>query len=151
MNTYHFTVLIRDAGRNTESLEDRLFEAGCDDALVCFHNQTVYLEFDRQAANAAEAVGSALENIRHAGFTDAVLQETGYATLSEMAARSGLTRAALSNYAGGKRGTGFPPPMYGVGSSSALYSWPEVAAWLHKNGHLTQSQFDVSQVQRFTV
>ncbi|MDO5058587.1 MAG: helix-turn-helix transcriptional regulator [Neisseria sp.] len=147
MANYHFTILIRDAAHDTENLEDRLFEAGCDDALLCFHNHTVYLEFDREAESAQAAVSSALDNIRQAGFQEAVLQENGFATLSEMAARAGLSRAALSNYARGQRGTDFPAPMYGIGSNSALYSWPEVASWLYRNGQLAKPQFDVAQVR----
>ena len=144
MNTYHFSILIRDT--DLHDLEDRLYEAGCDDALLCFYNQTPYLEFDREAESAEAAVRSALGNIRAAGFGDLVLQESGVATLSEMAARAGLTRAALSNYATGKRGGSFPAPMYGVGSGSALYSWPEVAGWLHRHGHLSQAQYDIARV-----
>ena len=144
MNTYRFSILIRDA--DLHDLEDRLYEAGCDDALLCFYNQTPYLEFDREAESAEAAVRSALSNIRAAGFSDLVLQESGVATLSEMAARAGLTRAALSNYATGKRGGGFPAPMYGVGSGSALYSWPEVAGWLHRHGQLSQAQYDIARV-----
>ena len=144
MNTYRFSILIRDA--DLHDLEDRLYEAGCDDALLCFYNQTPYLEFDREAESAEAAVRSALSNIRAAGFSDLVLQESGVATLSEMAARAGLTRAALSNYALGKRGSGFPAPMYGVGSGSALYSWPEVAGWLHRHGQLSQAQYDIACV-----
>ena len=144
MNTYRFSILIRDA--DLHDLEDRLYEAGCDDALLCFYNQTPYLEFDREAESAEAAVRSALSNIRAAGFANLVLQESGVATLSEMAARAGLTRAALSNYATGKRGGGFPAPMYGVGSGSALYSWPEVAGWLHRHGQLSQAQYDIARV-----
>lgn len=146
MNTYHFSILIRDT--DLHDLEDRLYEAGCDDALLCFYNQTPYLEFDREAESAEAAVRSALDNIRAAGFGDLVLQESGVATLAEMAARAGLTRAALSNYATGKRGGGFPAPMYGVGSGSALYSWPEVAGWLHRHGQLSQAQYDIAHVAR---
>lgn len=147
MNTYHFTIVVRDADARAENLEDRLFEAGCDDALICFHNQTVYLEFDRQADTAEQAVASAMANIKQAGFKDLVLQETGVATLAEMAARAGLTRAALSNYANGKRGEAFPAPMYGVTSGSALYSWPEVANWLYRHGKLMKHQVEIAHVR----
>lgn len=72
---YHFTILVRDANPSMEALEDRLFEAGCDDALLCFHNQTVYLEFDREAETAKNAIQSAISDIQSAGFYDLVLQD----------------------------------------------------------------------------
>jgi len=145
MNSYHFTIVVRDARSDMEGLEDRLFEAGCDDALVCSYNHTTYLEFDREAETAEQAIKTALANIRSAGFKQLVIQEGGFSTLSEMAERAGLTRAALSLYAKSKRGFGdFPTPVYGVASGSALYSWVEVADWLYKQGKLPQSQYDVA-------
>ncbi|HEX5361377.1 MAG TPA: XRE family transcriptional regulator [Fluviicoccus sp.] len=149
MNTYHFTIVIRDARTDMPDLEDRLFTAGCDDALVCSHNQTVYLEFDREADSAEIAIRSALDNIRAAGFHDPVIQEAGVSSLAEMAQRAGVTRAALSLYAKNKRGDGhFPAPMYGVAAGSALYSWPEVAEWLYKQGTLGQAEYEVARAAR---
>lgn len=145
MNCYPFSILIRDANANTEGLEDRLYEAGCEDALICFYNHIVYLEFERKAATAAEAIQSAFADIQRAGFFDLVLQEAGVSSLSEIAARSGLTRAALSNYANGKRAKDFPRPMYGVASGSALYSWREVARWLYQHQHISPLQLEVAE------
>jgi len=148
MKVYHFSVLIRDARMDGEDLEDRLFAADCDDALVCGYNQSVYLEFEREASCAELAIESALDNIRAAGFSDLVVQESGVAALSEMAARAGMTRAALSQYALNKRGDGhFPGPVYGVATGSALYSWREVATWLYQQGKLDESAYEVANVQ----
>ncbi|MFC2753632.1 MAG: XRE family transcriptional regulator [Cardiobacterium sp.] len=145
MNTYHFTIVIRDTVSSAD-IEDCLYEAGCSDALVCWRDRVPYLEFDREAIDAKTAVHSALDDIRRAGFHDLVLQESGIATLAEMATRAGLTRAALSRYAKEKRGNAFPRPMYGVTGHTALYSWPEVAAWLYQHGQLAQAQLDVTRV-----
>ncbi|MEZ5435536.1 MAG: hypothetical protein R3E67_02730 [Pseudomonadales bacterium] len=132
-----------------KGLEDRLFEAGCNDALVCSYNESVYLEFDREADSAETAIKTALANIRTAGFKQLVVQEAGVASLAEMAERAGITRAALSLYAKNKRGDGnFPPPVYGVSSGSALYPWPEVAAWLYKQGKLPQALYEVAHAAR---
>lgn len=147
MNTYHFTIVIRDARFDMENLEDRLFEAGCDDALICSYNNTVYLEFDRESENAEQAIKSAIENIKSAGFKELIIEEQGYSTLSEMAERAGLSRQALSLYAQNKRGDGqFPTPVYGLATKTALYSWPEVATWLYGKGKLNIEQYEVSQV-----
>ena len=64
MSTYHFTIVVRDAYVDMPDIEDTFYEAGCDDALLCHYNDTVYLEFDREADNAEQAIKSALENIR---------------------------------------------------------------------------------------
>ncbi len=146
MKTYHFTIVIRDARFDMDDLEDRLFEAGCDDALICSYNNTVYLEFDRESVSAEQAMKSAIENIKSAGFKELLIEEQGFSTLSEMAERAGLSRQALSLYAQNKRGDGhFPTPVYGLATKTALYSWPEVATWLYNKGKLDKEQYDVAQ------
>lgn len=146
MNNYHFTVVVRDARSDLSVLEDKFFEAGCDDALVCSYNDTIYLEFDREAENAEQAIHSALDNIRSLGFHDLIVEEQGYSTLAVMAERAGMTRQALSLYAKNKRGDGnFPRPMYGHASRSAMYFWPEVATWLFNQGKLHKNHYEVAR------
>ncbi len=149
MTEYNFTLVLGRATPDTEGLEDKLFEAGCDDALICSYNQTVYLEFCRQADSADEAIRSAVADIRTAGFAVRTIQESGVASISEMASRAELTRAALNNYVKGHRGEGdFPEPVYGLASGSPLFDWPEVADWLHTHGKLAKEPLDVAQAAR---
>lgn len=144
-NKYEFTIVIRDAKYNDQDLEDKLFEAGCDDALVCGLNNTAYLEFCRKAPSAIEAIQSAFKDIRSAGYSDLVIEENGFATLSVIAKRSGLTRQAISLYAKNERGAGdFPSPMYALATSSPLYSWKEVATWLFNNDSLAKNTYQVA-------
>lgn len=151
MNSYHFTIVVRDALLTMTDLEDKFFEVGCDDALVCSYDDTVYLEFDREAENAETAITSAITDIKMAGFHDLVIQEGGVSSLAEMAERAGLTRMAMSNYAHQKRGDGnFPKPVYGVTSGSGLYQWAEVAEWLYSQGKLDKPQYEVAKVARQT-
>ena len=146
MNTYHFTIIVRDANACDDTLDDTFFMAGCDDALVCRMDNVVYLEFDREAENAEQAIHSALDNIRSLGFHDLIVEEQGYSTLAVMAERAGMTRQALSLYAQNKRGDGnFPRPMYGLASRSAMYFWPEVATWLFNQGKLHKNHYEVAR------
>lgn len=145
MNHYQFTIVVRDAHAELTDLEDQFFEAGCDDALLCRYNDTVYLEFDREAESAVIAIRSALNDIKKLGFSDLIVEEKGFSTLSEMAERANLSRQVLSLYALNKRGDGhFPKPMYGLTSKSAMYSWPEVATWLFHQGKLDKAHYEVA-------
>ncbi|WP_410471805.1 helix-turn-helix transcriptional regulator [Faucicola mancuniensis] len=145
MNTYHFTIVIRD--NQLDEIEDKLFEAGCDDALLCYYNDVPYLEFDREADNAEQAIKTAIQDIHLAGFYDLAVQESGFSTLAEMANKIGVSRMTMTNYAKNKRGkTDFPKPMYGITSASALYRWQDVANWLYKEGKLAKADYDVAQV-----
>lgn len=144
MNTYHFTIVVRDAIFD-DNLEDLLYQSGCDDALICTLDDTVYLEFDRMANSAKDAIASAFDNLHTAGFHDLILQEKGVSSLAEMAKRLGLSRMALSHYAKATRGNGnFPKPVYGVQSGSALYAWHEVANWLYHQNKLPKTDYDVA-------
>src|SRR5438045_462050 len=62
--TYQFTLVLKGVGQDTPDLEDSLYEAGCDDALINFRNGTIFLDFDREASSLEEAVISAIKNIR---------------------------------------------------------------------------------------
>ncbi|MBP3194104.1 MAG: hypothetical protein J6M05_00335 [Cardiobacteriaceae bacterium] len=84
MNSYHFTILLRDATYQ-DDLEDKLFAVGLDDALLYSKNRAVYLDFVRQADTERKAVEVAMEQIRRAGFSDLVLQETVFCFASERA------------------------------------------------------------------
>ena len=56
--------------------------------------------------------------------------------LSDIAARTGLTRAAISNFAKGERGKGFPAPVARVTTDTPLWDWVEVAQWMHRTRRL---------------
>jgi hypothetical protein len=60
---YQFTLVLKNVDENTTDLEDSLFEAGCDDALINFRNGTVYLDFDRKAHFLDDAVIDAIRDV----------------------------------------------------------------------------------------
>lgn len=68
MNVYEFTLKFAvPTGMERETLEDRLFEVGCDDALIGSGQPgRLALTFDRSAANALLALHSALCDVRKA-------------------------------------------------------------------------------------
>lgn len=65
---YSFTLVLAEK-EITQELEDRLFEAGCDDALISISNGgTMELDFDREAETFSEALDSAIADVKKAGF-----------------------------------------------------------------------------------
>lgn len=51
----------------TGPYEDRLYEAGCDDATVVVCDGVMHLDFDREGASFSAAVGSAMCDVERAG------------------------------------------------------------------------------------
>lgn len=63
MQKFKFTIHIVDLNTSESCLEDRLYRAGCDDALVCSSNNNVYLDFIRESKTLEFAIESAIQNI----------------------------------------------------------------------------------------
>jgi predicted DNA-binding transcriptional regulator AlpA len=95
MNEYEFTLKFAIPGDlETETLEDRLFEAGCDDALAGLGQRgRLALNFARMANNAEAAIASAIEDVQ-AAEPRARLVEAGpdLVGMTEMADLFGFSR-----------------------------------------------------------
>jgi len=74
-----------------------------------------------------------VENVTAAGATVERVEPDPLASLADMAKRANLSRAALSLYAKGERGDGFPAPRVRVTSESPLWDWAEASQWLFRH------------------
>ena len=72
MPTHHFTLIVDGADLQDESVIDRLFEAGCDDALVGSADGVQFIDFDRDAASLDVAVLSAVADVEQVGGVQVV-------------------------------------------------------------------------------
>ncbi len=66
MTQFSFTVTIEGADVMAEGAQEALFEAGCDDATFGVSDGVQTAEFDREAADFAEAVASAITAVESA-------------------------------------------------------------------------------------
>lgn len=142
MTEYEFSIVASGLDPEADDFPDRLFEAGCDDATVAYARGAFIISFRREAASLQDAVTSAVEALKVAGATIDRIEPDSFVSLSEIAKRAGLTRAALTNYAHGLRGEGFPRPVARVTTESPLYDWPSVAQWLSTRGKLSREAVD---------
>lgn len=69
MKKFNFTIHIIDLNISNSCLEDRLYRAGCDDALLCCSNNDFYLKFTRESKTLELAIESAINNIKDANAT----------------------------------------------------------------------------------
>ena len=68
MNKYDFTLILAESLALTDDIADALFEAGCDDGTPGTCNDVFFVDFHREAASLEEAMRSAIENVRTAGY-----------------------------------------------------------------------------------
>ena len=143
INNYQFTLILDSVDENTPNLEDALFEAGCDDALINFKNGIVSLDFDRCGSDFEQTILSAIKNIESSGIGASISMVTPdhFVNLTDIANRVGLTKQALSLYVLGKRGNGsFPKPTLKIYNKSPLWRWNTVAEWFYKQGKIKNYQ-----------
>ena len=141
--THSFALVFSGVSEPDADIEDALYEAGCDDALLSFRAGIAYLDFDREAQSFEEAVFSAVRDVENASERVGVVRvEPGdLVTASEIARRAGLTREYIRLLASGERGGGnFPAPRSGVTSKTLVWSWAEAARWLLAHGVIDDSK-----------
>jgi hypothetical protein len=138
MNTFHlFTLILKNVNENTPHLEDSLYEAGCDDALINFRNNAVFLDFERKAVSFEDAVVSAIRNVESASVHPRVahVAPEDLVTMSEAAERLNRTRQALSLWIKQARRQStekpFPAPAMKLAEKSPLWKWREIVEWLY--------------------
>jgi hypothetical protein len=136
MKMYEFSIIASGLDPEAEDFETRFFEAGCDDATISFQKGHIIADFAREAESLEDAISSAVKDVLTAGAKVDRVEPDPLVSLSDMAARTGLTRAALSHYSGGKRGSHFPAPVVRVTSESPLWDWATVARWMYENEKL---------------
>ncbi len=133
MDTYTFTLVMEGSPRIDEAMAEKLFESGCDDALIGGRYGVDTIEFDREADSFYDAVMSAKMDVEHADERLRVcrIEPSDLVTIAEIGRRSERTRENIRQMITGQRGPGgFPQPISGVSSKSPLWSWARVAEWL---------------------
>ena len=131
-----------------DDFEARFFDAGCDDATIAFQNGRIVADFSRDADSLEGALVSAVHEFRAAGAAVERIEPDPLVSLADMARRSGMSRAAMTNYATGERQSGFPAPIARVSSNSPLWDWAEVAEWLCRHRRLSDEAAQQAAIVR---
>jgi hypothetical protein len=132
-STMTFILILKNVDDTTQNLEDNLYEAGCDDALINYRSGTVYLEFDREASSLEDAVISAIKDVNSSGAEVASVAPENLVTEAEIAKRLNSNRQSVSLWIKGERRKSFPHPVMRLSEKSPLWKWSEVVVWLYEN------------------
>lgn len=146
---YTFTLKYQlgDEDPDTDALVERLGEAGCDDALVGIGQPgRLALEFTREAADAGEAVRSALADVR-AAVPSARLIEVApdLVGLTDVAEIVGVSRQNMRKLMLAHPGS-FPAPVHE--GSTSIWHLADLLTWLQARGGyaLAEDVLDVARV-----
>ena len=145
---YTFTLKyqLADEDRDADALVERLGEAGCDDALVGIGQPgRLALEFTREAADADEAVRSALADVRHAAPSARLIEVApDLVGLTDVADIVGVSRQNMRKLMLAHPGS-FPAPVHE--GSASIWHLADVLAWLQAKGSYALAK-DVLEVAR---
>jgi hypothetical protein len=136
MKTHEFSIIASGLNPAADDFETRFYDAGCDDATISFQKGHIIADFAREAESLEDAIASAVDAVFAAGAKVDRVEPDPLVSLTDMATRAGLTRASLSHYSAGKRGSHFPAPIARVTSESPLWDWATVARWMYENEKL---------------
>lgn len=135
--SYQFTLILKNVNEGTANIEDSIYEAGCDDALINFRNNAVFLDFDREATSFEEAVITAIKQVESASVKAIVISVApeDLVTMSEAAKRLNKTRQVLFLWINEERRKStsmpFPLPTMKLADKSPLWRWREIIEWLY--------------------
>lgn len=132
MKKHEFTIIASGLDPSSEDFENSFFEAGCDDATIAFVKGAIRLDFEREARTFAHALLTAIQDVKKTGAMIERIEPDYLVSNSEIAKRSGLSRAAVSLFTSGQRAKGqdFPRPIARVTTDSPLWDWFYVARWM---------------------
>jgi hypothetical protein len=133
---FEFSVIASGLDPSADDFETRFYEAGCDDATVSFQKGRIIVDFTREASSVDAAIASAVECAKAAGAVVERIEPDPLVNLSDIAERTGLTRAAVSQYSTGNRREDFPLPVARVTTTTPLWDWADVAMWLYRHDQL---------------
>ena len=145
---YTFTLKYQLAAgdRDPGALVERLGEAGCDDALVGIGQPgRLALEFTREAADADDAVRSALADVRRAAPSAKLIEVApDLVGLTDVADIVGVSRQNMRKLMLAHPGS-FPAPVHE--GSASIWHLADVLAWLQAKGSYALAK-DVLEVAR---
>lgn len=140
MRTFEFSVVASGLDHQADDFESLFYNAGCDDATISFQKGHIIVDFAREASSIDDAISSAVDAVMSAGASVDRVEPDPLVSLSEIAARTGMSRAAMTQYAKAQRGKDFPAPIARITSASPLWEWSTVARWLFRQQKLSRDQ-----------
>lgn len=133
MNDYEFTLKFAINDTDAESVVNRLYESGCDDAIIgTGQHARVALNFIRSAQSAEDAISSAIRNVKDA-LPDAVLIEAtpDFVGVTDIAEILGCTRQNVRKIVVTHRAA-FPRPVHD--GDTVIWHLASVLPWFMRQG-----------------
>lgn len=151
MNNYEFTLNIGNiAILNDDDLlnvSTAIYEV-CDDAFVCSVDESMYIEFEREAESLESAIVQAIKDVELLKGYQLIVEsvEGDLVSLGEAALATGVKKSTLSKYKKGIfGGGGFPSPVRKLGKKDPLWRLWDIASWLYAKGKVSENTLSMAK------
>lgn len=135
MSTYEFTLRL---DREVTADEVEALYSVFDDGSIATGPGTTEIEFAREAAGWADAIGSAVRDVESVpGLIVTGAGQEDLVSIPGIARRAQRSREAVRLWATGQRGPGgFPAAEWQSPGGERFWSWTKVARWIGENMNL---------------
>jgi len=137
-----FTLILSGPDPTVSKNVDRLFEAGCDDALFGIRDGLHFAEFEREAPTFFDSLKSAICAMEGAipGLLVSRVEPEELVTAAEIAERTHRSRESVRLLFTGARGQArFPSPVAWLSDRTRLWNWHEVCAYFANDAQATEA------------
>jgi hypothetical protein len=148
MREYEFTLKFKlpDSNTDSEIYIDRLYESGCNDALIGIGKKGyLALDFIRESSSAYEAIFSAIQDVRKViPLADIVEALPDFVGVTDVANLLGCTRQNVQKLIS-KDNSQCPPAVYG--GAQSIWHLAELLTWLveYKNCSINESLIETAR------
>jgi hypothetical protein len=104
----------------------------CGAISITRKHRFVIVEFRRETRNLTRSLIKSIRNVRAVALRVERIEPDYLVSLSEIADRLNLSRAAISYYRAGKRGRNFPMPVARICTPNPLWDWVDVMRWRYR-------------------
>ncbi len=148
MREYEFTLKFKlpDSNTDPEIYIDKLYESGCDDALIGIGKKGyLALDFIRESSSAYEAMSSAIKDVRKViAQADIVEASPDFVGVTDVANILGCTRQNVRKLIS-KDNSQCPPAVYG--GAQSIWHLVDLLTWLveYKDYQIDESLIEIAR------
>jgi len=137
---YNFALVLNGIKENDNDYDDKLYGSGCDDAVISYWNQLVYVDFCREAPSLKDAIFSAINDVKNSGVNAQIerIEDTTVLNQSQLGEKLKKSRQAINQMVSNKSSSDpFPSPLNEREKGAKVWEWSIVSAWLARQGRLS--------------
>ena len=148
IEAFSFVLVTRAADEKSAAAAASYLKTNCAEISIVPKHGFVAVEFRGETRSLTRALVTAIRHVRAAGLKVERIEPDYLVSLSDIAVRLNVSRAAISHYRAGNRGHNFPMPVARISTNSPLWDWVDVMRWRYRTKGVTVQHIVHAKVLR---